>query len=109
MPTLNSCTVFLSSALASFRSTILSNSPSLPRTMRPSSRLALVHDLRPAVEVRRDLGVVRVDDHRDGIRTGLAYRVENPVDHGAAAKPMQDLGSPRPHAGAVTGGQDDGR
>src|SRR6266851_3761420 len=38
MPTLNSWTVARSSSLASFRSTIFTNSPSWARTMRPSSR-----------------------------------------------------------------------
>jgi hypothetical protein len=53
--------------------------------------------------------MVRVGDDLDGIGARIGHGIDDPIDHGAAAEHMQDFGSPRPHAGAVTGGQDDGR
>src|SRR6266567_333246 len=78
--------------------------------VRRASRLSLVDDLDPLIplgQVRGDLGVVRVGDDLDRISARFSHRVEDPIDHGAAAEDMQHLGSPRPHAGAVAGGQDD--
>src|SRR6267378_5633412 len=59
-------------------------------------------------EMRRDLGMVRIDDDFDLVGARIADRVDDPIEHGAAAYRMQNLGGTRPHAGPVTGGQDDG-
>jgi hypothetical protein len=72
-------------------------------------RLSLVDDLRAAVEVSGELDLVGAHDDLDVFGAGLGHRVQDPIDHGAAAEWMEHLGSTRPHPGAVTGGEDDGR
>ena len=61
------------------------------------------------VEMRRDLGVMGVGDDLDVLRAGLGDGVEDVVEHGPAADRMEDFGNTRPHPGAVTGGEYDGR
>jgi hypothetical protein len=73
------------------------------------SRLALVDDLDATVQVRGHLDVVGVGDDLDVRGAGLGDGVDDPVDHRAPAEAVEDLGSTRPHPGAVTGGEDDGR
>jgi hypothetical protein len=69
----------------------------------------LEDDLGFPLQVRGYFGVMGVDDHLDIARAGLLDRVDDPIDHRAAAQHMQNFRSSRLHAGAVTGGQNDGR
>ena len=82
----------------------------LPQRVGGAFRIALVDELDPPVEMRRDVGVMRVRDHLDVLVTGdagLADRLEDPIDHRTAADRMEDFGNPRSHSGAVAGGEYD--
>jgi hypothetical protein len=53
--------------------------------------------------------VVGVDNHLDVPGARFGDRVQDVVEHGAAANRVEDLGDTRSHSGAVTGGEYDGR
>src|SRR5256885_13066901 len=75
--------------------------------MSRAFRVPLINQVGASVEVRRDVGVVGVRDHRNVFRSGLVDGFEDPVDHGTAADGMEDFGNPRSHARAVAGGEYD--
>jgi hypothetical protein len=77
--------------------------------VRSAARLSLVDDLSATFEVGGEIDLVRAHDHLYVLRAGLGDGADHPIDHRAAAYRMEDLWSARPHAGAVTGGEDDGR
>ena len=82
----------------------------LLQRVRGAAWVALVGRLELLLgEVRRDFGMVRIDDDFDLAGAGIAHGIDDPIEHGAAAYRMQNLRCPRPHAGPMTGGQDDGR
>src|SRR5258708_19188507 len=62
----------------------------------------------PFVEVGGNLRVMRVGDDLDVLGAGRRDRVQNVVEHGAAADRVEDFGNTRAHSGAVTGGEYDG-
>ena len=61
--------------------------------------------------VRQPVGdaVTGPDDAHDPRGTGRDGGVDDPLDHGLAADPVQDLGSPGPHPRALAGGHDEDR
>src|SRR5207248_8826576 len=52
----------------------------LPQRVGGALRVALIDDLRAAVEMSGDVGVVRVGDHRNLLRAGLVDSLKHPVD-----------------------------
>ena len=66
-------------------------------------------DAAAFVEVGSNFSVMRVGDDLDVLRACLLDRVEDVIEHGAAADRMEHFGNTRAHTGAVTGGEYDGR
>src|ERR687895_759591 len=70
--------------------------------------LALLGDLDRVRQPLRDT-VTGPDDANHPAGTGREGGIDDPLDHGLAADPVEDLGSLRPHPRAPAGGHDEDR